>query len=254
MLKVSKVFVFCALFSTASLWAAALDSAKVATPAVVSAALPKDSNSTEHPLSLVEPPVLELKRQTPDFRIFNDRALIGREYGFGMAGSLVAGALGFYIGSGIETAISGSKEAHQGTLEFSGIRYDNYYGAFWGGSTGLLFGSAFTTYFIGQSDEDDGYLYPTILGAALATGGALAIASWMGVNDDIGWTPFIPLLAIPSLGGVAGFNISRWFSDHKREKAVNPTADVHILAPRFGWTHSHDAGDGFIVQALNLSF
>ncbi len=198
--------------------------------------------------------VAEPQRQAPDFRLFNDPPLMAREYGFGILGSIVSGTLGFFIGSGIETAISGEAAAHKGTLSFTGIRYDNNYGAFWGGSTGILLGSALTTYFVGETDEEEGSLFPTLLGTAAATGGALAIASWMGVNDDIDWKPFIPLLAVPSLGGTLGYNVSRWFNDHKREKQVSKTAGLHFHAPLIGFIPSHNGGQTLMVKALNLSF
>ena len=80
---------------------------------------------------------LEFKRDPPDRRLFNDPRLAAKEYGAGILGSVVAGTLCFYIGSGIETAIVGETDAHKGTLKFTGIRYDNYKGAFWGGATRL---------------------------------------------------------------------------------------------------------------------
>src|SRR4051812_29295048 len=53
-----------------------------------------------------------ITRKPPDFRLINDPPLVAREYGFGILGSLVAGTLGFYIGSGIETAITSESRAH----------------------------------------------------------------------------------------------------------------------------------------------
>jgi hypothetical protein len=208
--------------------------------------------------SMQEPTPLEVKgpepiRQAPDYRFFNDPPLLAREYSFGMAGSLVAGALSFYIGSGIESAFNGSK-AHKGTLKFTGIRYDNYYGAFYGGATGLLLGSALTTYFVGQTDEEEGGFFSTLVGSALTTGGALALASWIGVNDEISMVPFIPLLALPSLGSVIGFNLSRMFYDRKREKTVGTESAFHIRPPSLGWSRSTSGGDCLVLQALNLGF
>lgn len=229
------------------------------TPAVhaVTAPAPAESfsNSTAtEPPTPVETPVEEPRRAPQDIRLVNDTPLLGREYGFGILGSIVTGTLGFFIGSGIETAIYGETAAHKGTLSFTGIRYDNQYGAFWGGASGLLLGSAFTTYFVGETEEEDGGLFPTLIGTAVATGGALAIASWMGVNDGIHWTPFIPLLALPSIGGTLGFNVSRWFHDRKREEVVGKEAVLHVHAPSFGWTPVHGGGDRLMVQALNLTF
>jgi hypothetical protein len=189
---------------------------------------------------------LDIKRAPPDIRLFNDPTLIAKEYGFGILGSVVAGALGFYIGSGLETAFEGEAKAHKGTLSFTGIRYDNYKGAFWGGATGMLAGSALTTYFIGQMDEEDGGLFLTLVGTAAAGAGAVYIA-------HIDWKPFIPLLAIPSLGGTLGFNVSRWFSDHKREEVVGRQASVWLHAPGLAWGRT-EGGDRLEVRALNLTF
>jgi hypothetical protein len=185
--------------------------------------------------------------------LFNDYALAGRQYAFSIAGQAVAAALGFFIGSAIETAIVGEEEAHKGTLSFTGIRYDNGYGAFWGGSTGALLGSSLTVYFTGQSDEENGGYFWTLVGTGLAGAGALYAASAMGVNDDVDWKPFLPLLAIPGAGGVIGFNVSRWFNDRKRESIMGPDAGLRLHAPRFAWLPSPE-GDRFQLQALNLSF
>lgn len=189
----------------------------------------------------------------PSRALFPDASLAAREYVFGILGQTLAGALGFFIGSAIETAISGEDEAHKGTLSFTGIRYDNFYGAFWGGSMGALMGSSLTVYFTGQSDEEDGGLFWTLTGTALAGAGALYAAHLMGVNDDVDWKPFLPLLAIPSLGGVAGFNISRWFSDRKRESIMGPDAGLTLYPPRLAWGRTAE-GDRFHLQALNLGF
>jgi hypothetical protein len=231
-----------------------VDSAKNGVPVASTAdsATPPAPTPVEESI-VSEAPVLAPQRQAPDFRLFNDPPLLVNEYGFGMIGSVVAGALSFYIGSGIESAIYGS-EARKGTLKFSGIRYDNHYGAFYGGATGIILGSALTTYFVGQTDEEEGAFFPTVIGTALATGGALAIASWMGVNDEISWTPFIPLLALPSLGGVIGFNVSRLFMDHKREKIVGQQSAFYLHSPRFGWMKNSSGGNILQVQALNLTF
>jgi hypothetical protein len=244
--KACQAFVFCWSLLSATIWGAALDS----TRAVDTTAAVSDSSAVA---AVAEAPALEPVRQPQDFRIFRDPPLLVREYGFGIAGSLVAGALSFYIGSGIESAIYGSA-AHKGTLEFTGIRYDNHYGAFWGGATGLLLGSALTTYFVGETDEEEGGFWPTLLGTAVTTSGALALASWMGVNDEIGMAPFLPLLAVPSVGGVLAFNVSRMFHDKKRERTVGSQSSVHLLPPRFAWTTSSSGGDRLLLQAINLRF
>ncbi len=251
---------FVVYFSVLSVtcWGATPSSAPTldaATPVVdtVVAVAEKPAASTISTVALADNVAQDPVRQPQDFRIFRDPPLLLREYGFGMAGSIVAGALSFYIGSGIESAIY-SSAAHKGTLTFTGIRYDNYFGAFYGGSAGILLGSALTTYFVGQTDEEDGGFWPTLLGAAVTTSGALALASWMGVNDEIGMVPFIPLLAVPSLGGVLGFNVSRMFHDRKREGTIGGQTGLHLLPPRFGWTRSPSDGDRLLFQAINLRF
>jgi hypothetical protein len=249
--------------ATPSAAASASDTSKTAAPAATSPVAPAPVTVTADsiPAPTVEPAApaalatkaSEPKREPQDLRLFNDPPLMAREYGFGILGSLVAGALGFYIGSGIETAIEGESNAHQGTLGFTGIRYDNFYGAWYGGATGMVMGSALTTYFVGQTDEEDGGLFLTLVGAAAAAGGAFYIAHLMGVNDEIDWKPFIPLLAIPSMGGTLGFNVSRWFSDQAREKTVGGQTSIWMHPPRLAW--GRDAGgDRVEFRALNLTF
>lgn len=197
--------------------------------------------------------VATLPPPPPNRALFPDVSLAAREYVFGALGQTVAGALGFFIGSAIETAIAGDEDAHKGTLSFTGIRYDNFYGAFWGGTMGALMGSSLTVYFTGQSDEEDGGLFWTMAGTALAGAGALYGAHLLGVNDDVDWKPFLPLLAVPSLGGVAGFNISRWFSDRRRESIMGPDAGLTLYPPRLAWGRTAE-GDHFHLQAINLGF
>jgi hypothetical protein len=195
--------------------------------------------------------------QAASRKVFADWPLVAREYGFSVAGSAVAGALGFYIGSGIETAISGEEDAHHGWLSFTAIRYDNFYGAFWGGVTGGLLGSSLTSYFVGQTDEEDGSLVWTMIGTGVAGAGALYIASLLGANEEQDWPAFIPLVALPSMGGVAGFNISRWFSDRKRDATVKSEAaqsSLHWQAPRLGFASGRAGRPLLAVQALNFTF
>lgn len=183
-------------------------------------------------------------------KVFSDWILLSKEYGFAVVGQAVAAALGFYIGSGVETAIVGEDNSHKGWLSFTAIRYDNFQGAFWGGVTGSLIGSSLTTYFVGQTDEEDGSIFWTLFGTALAGAGALYIATEMGVEESKDWKPFIPLLALPSVGGVVGFNVSRWFSDRKREKAVGPDGSAwHWQPPSLAF-----GPEGFQVRALHLTF
>jgi hypothetical protein len=214
------------------------------------AAAPADS--AKAPADILETKV-EPKRVPPDLRLFNDPPVIGREYGFGILGSVVAGTLGFFIGSGLETAIVGESHAHKGTLSFTGIRYDNFKGAFWGGSTGVVLGSALTTYFTGQTDEEDGGLFATLVGTTAAAAGAFYLASALGVNDDVDWKPFMPLLVIPSLGGTLGFNVSRWFHDREREKVVEKEAAVRLHAPTLAWGMG-PRGERVELRALRLTF
>jgi hypothetical protein len=227
-----------------------------APPMVVDSAKDLVGTSADTAKPSVEAPALAAapaRRAPQDIRLFNDPPLIGREYGFGVLGSLVAGTLGFYIGSGIETAIVGESKAHKGTLAFKGIRYDNFKGAFWGGSTGMILGSALTTYFTGQIDEEDGGFFMTLLGTTAASAGAFYVASLMGVNDEVDWKPFIPLLAIPSVGGALGFNVSRWYHDRKREEVVGKEAAVRLHAPALALGFGQE-GERVELSALRLTF
>lgn len=224
-----------------------------AVTAVVPESLHTATDTVKPAVSMLPEPKTEPQRIAPDLRLFNDPPLIAKEYGFGIAGSLVAGTLGFYIGSGIETAIMGESKAHKGTLTFTGIRYDNFKGAFWGGATGMILGSALTTYFVGQTDEEDGGFFMTLLGTTAAAAGSYYVASLIGVNDEIDWKPFMPLLVIPSLGGTFAFNVSRWFHDQEREATVSKQASVRIHAPGLAWGIG-PSGDRLEFHALKLTF
>jgi hypothetical protein len=233
------------------------DSAR--TPAASAAPAARDTakaaaapDSAKTPADVLETKV-EPKRIPPDLRLMNDPPLIGREYGFGILGSAVAGTLGFFIGSGLETAIVGESRAHKGTLSFTGIRYDDFKGAFWGGSVGMVVGSALTIYFTGQTQEEDGGLFATLAGTTAAAAGAFYLASLMGVNDDVDWKPFMPLLVIPSLGGTLGFNVSRWFHDREREEVVGKEAGLRLHAPTVAWGMG-PRGERVEIQGLRLTF
>lgn len=240
----------------------AADSAKAAAPvpAPVTPSVAPDSakgraaiaDSSKAPADLLEVKP-EPKRIPPDIRLFNDPPLIGREYGFGILGSVVASTLGFFIGSGLETAIVGEADAHKGTLSFTGIRYDNFKGAFWGGATGMVLGSTLTTYFTGQTEEEDGGVFATLVGTTAAAAGAFYLASLAGVNDEIDWKPFIPLLAVPSLGGTLGFNVSRWLHDRKREEVISKEAAVRLHAPSLALGFG-PRGERVEISALRLTF
>jgi len=218
-------------------------------------AAPVDSNKAPAEVVEAKPETVkpEPKRLPPDFRLINDPPLIGREYGFGILGSVVASTLGFFIGSGLETAIMGESRAHKGTLSFTGIRYDNFKGAFWGGSSGMVLGSALTIYFTGQTEEEDGGLFATLAGTTAAAAGAFYLASLMGVNDNVDWKPFIPLLAVPSLGGTLGFNVSRWFHDRQREEVVGKEAAIRLHAPSLAFGLG-PRGERLEIRALRLTF
>lgn len=192
-------------------------------------------------------------RQPSSRALFQDYSLVSQQYLFGVLAQAVAGTLGFYIGSGLETAIAGEEEAHQGTLSFTGIRYDNFYGAFWGASIGGFLGSSLAVYFTGQNNEEDGGYFWTLFGTVLAGSGALYLADLMGVEEEVDWKPYLPLLAIPSAGGVLGFSISRWFSDRKRESIMGPDARIRVHPPRLAMALTPE-GERFQLQALNLSF
>lgn len=183
-----------------------------------------------------------------DKAIFNDRSLAWREYGYGALGGLVAGTLGFFIGSGLESAIRGNK-AKNGTLGFSGIRYDDFHGAFYGGCGALWVGSALTSYFTGAVDEEDGSAIWTLLGGAATTAAGMALASTLGVHDRVDWPAFIPLIALPATGATLAFNVSRYFNDRKRESRTA----AGWQAPRMQWGWN-DQGSSLRVDALRWSF
>jgi len=193
---------------------------------------------------------LPLSEAEPEIKLFNDPGLATREYGFGVVGGVVAGSLGFFIGSGLESAIFGNR-AKNGTLEFTGIRYDNFHGSFYGGSAGIWLGSALTAYFVGEVDEEKGSVLLTLLGGAATTAASYALASAMGVHDEAGLLPFIPLTLLPPTGAVLAYNVSRYFGDKRRLRETRKTS--HIQAPSFqlGF-NSH--GPRMQVNALKVSF
>lgn len=234
------------------------DSSKAAAAPITPAAAPESLETTPAPAPAAAATGIAAAPSAaavqPSSRaLFQDYTLVSQQYVFGVVAQAVAGALGFFIGSGLETAIAGEEEAHQGTLSFTGIRYDNFYGAFWGGTIGGFMGSSLAVYFTGQSNEEDGGYFWTLFGTALAGTGALYLADLMGVEEEVDWKPFIPLLAIPSAGGVLGFSVSRWFSDRKRESVMGPDAGIRVHPPRLAMSLTPD-GERFQLQALNLSF
>jgi hypothetical protein len=188
--------------------------------------------------------------QPQESKIFNDPPLALKQYGYGALGGVVAGALGFYIGSGLESAIRGS-EAKNGTLEFTGIRYDNFHGSFYGGGTGLWLGSALTAYFVGSVDEEDGGVWATLAGGALTTAAAMGLATTLGVHDRIDWPAMLPLVAVPASGAMLSFNVSRYFRDKERARATGET--VGWQPPRVQWGYAGEAS-GFRLDALRWTF
>lgn len=195
----------------------------------------------------------DVARNAPENSVFYDRPLLLKQYGYGVLGSVLAGALGFYIGNAFEGALFGS-DSHKGYLSFSGIRYEHKRGPFWGGGAGVLFGSGLTVFFMGDTDEEEGNVWWTMLGGTLTTAAALYLADVAHVQTERSMVPFIPLLVVPSTGAVAGYHISRWFNDKKRREITEPPASSAVLhAPRIGMVPGRD-GMMLRVDALNLSF
>jgi hypothetical protein len=186
-----------------------------------------------------KPATVEKEKPT-DFRIFNDQSLAMREYGFGILGGVVAGTLGFYIGSGLESAIQG-KDAKNGTLEFKGIRYDNFHGAFYGGCGALWLGSSLTSYFVGEIDEEDGGALWTLFGGAASTAAAMALATALDVNDHRNWQSFIPLVVLPATGSTLAFNVSRYFRDKRRATLTQNTRGWQPPTVQLGWLDNTSA-------------
>ena len=189
----------------------------------------------------------------PQNSVFYDHPMILRQYGLGIAGSVVAGALGFYIGNAFESAINGDN-SREGYLSFTGIRFATNSGPFWGGGSGVLLGSTLTAFFVGETDEEDGSIFWTVLGGAATTAAAFALADLAGVENfgEHPLTPFIPLLIVPTTGAVAGYHISRWFNDKKRHKITEPSSAL-LLPPRLAIAPRHD-GMALRLDAINLSF
>jgi len=194
----------------------------------------------------------------PDNSVFYDKPLVARQYGLGVVSGLLAGALGFYIGNAFEGAIFGG-DSHKGYLNFTGIRYEHNRGPFWGGGSGLYLGSALAVYFVGETDEEQGNLWWTLAGGAVTTAAAFALADMAGVQEERGLLPFVPLLALPAVGSVTGYHVSRWFNDKKRreltEDANPPKASGMMLhPPRVGMAPAREGGMVMRLDALNLTF
>lgn len=214
-------------------------------------------------LSAFSGPGVPVDRTAPENPIFYDKPLVLRQYGYGMLAGVVAGSLGFYIGNAFEGMIFGSN-SRKGYLSFTGVRYEHSRrflgmpagGPFLGGSLGLLGGSAFTAFFVGDSDEEPGSILWTVAGGAVSTVAALALADAAGVGKDRGMLPFLPLVALPPIGAVGGYQVSRWFNDRKRRRVTEPGGEhsgVLLHAPRLGMAPGPD-GMVMRLEALHLTF
>jgi hypothetical protein len=193
--------------------------------------------------------------------VFYDKPLMLKQYGYGMLASVVAGSFGFYIGNAFEGAIFGG-HSRKGYLSFTGIRYEHSRsflgmpagGPFLGGFTGVYLGSALTVFFVGDMDEEQGGVWTTLAGGALTTAAAFALADVAGVQEERGMLAFVPLLALPSVGAVGGYHVSRWFNDRKRRRITEPAADGPVLhAPKLGMAPGPD-GMVMRLDALHLTF
>lgn len=200
-------------------------------------------------------PSVNLKTINP---IFYDHPLMLKQYGYGVLSGVLAGALGFYIGNAFEGAIFGGR-SHKGYLSFTGIRYEHNRGPAWGGGIGLVAGSSLAVFFAGDMDEEQGSVLWTVAGGALTSAAAFALADLAGVQEDRGLLAFAPLLALPPLGAVGGYQISRWFNDKKRQRVTAGEGSASLPqgpmlhAPRLGFAPGAD-GTMMRVDALNLTF
>jgi hypothetical protein len=190
--------------------------------------------------------------------MFYDRPLMLRQYGYGVLATFLAGSLGFYIGNAFEGAIFGGN-SQKGYLSFTGIRYDHKRGPFWGGGAGLFVGSSLAVFFVGDMDEEQGSVLWTMAGGALTSAAALALADVAGVQEKRGMLAFVPLLALPPVGAVGGYHLSRWMNDKKRHRITEGGASAALVpgpvlhAPRFGFAPSAE-GTVMRLDALNLTF
>ncbi len=187
----------------------------------------------------------------PENPVFYDHSLVLSQYGFGTLGSVVAGAMGFYLGNAFASGFFHS-DAHQGYLSFTGIRYRDYSGPFYGGLSGVLLGSVVTVFFVGDLDEEPGNIFLTALGGMATTAAAFYLAKVSGVQHQRSLLPFVPLLILPSTGTVVTWQVSRWFNDRERRKITEPGTAL-LLPPRLGVTPRPD-GLALRLDALNLSF
>ncbi len=190
----------------------------------------------------------------PQNSVFYDHPLVLRQYGLGVVGSVVAGTLGFYIGNAFDGLFNGHN-SHEGYLSFTGIRFGYNTGAFWGGGSGVLLGSALTAFFVGETDEEQGSVFWTVLGGTATTALAFVVADLAGVQKlgEHPMLPFIPLLILPTTGAVTGYQVSRWFNDKKRRKITEPGSSALLLPPRLAIAPRPE-GMALRLDAINLSF
>jgi hypothetical protein len=192
-----------------------------------------------------------IRWNAPQNPVFYDKQLLVRQYGFGMIGGVVAGALCFYIGNAFEGAIFDT-DSKKGYLSFTGVRYEHLRGPFWGGGTGVLFGSALTVFFIGDSDEEQGGFWLTLLGGALTSAAAFGLADQMGVQEERSWSYMVPLVALPPLGSIAGYHVSRWMNDRKRRK-ITEVGSAGWQPPRLA-VSPEPGGLALRMDALHFTF
>jgi hypothetical protein len=247
-IRISALFsVLCAVAGTAT--------AQIAAPEAV----PEFSAANPQATIPVSVPGAEasVTARSPENPVFYDRPLMLRQYGYGVLAGSLAGAVGFYIGNAFEGAIFGG-DSHKGYLSFTGIRYRHKRGPFWGGGAGLLFGSSLTVFFIGDADEEPGSVLMTVAGGALTTAAAVMLADAIGVQKERGMLAFVPLIALPPIGAVGGYHVSRWFNDRKRrsitESGESSASGPALHAPRFGFVPGVGGEAGWRLDALNLTF
>ncbi len=153
--------------------------------------------------------------QQPAF--FSEPGLISQKLGFSALGTAALGAISFYSGAGIEALVLDDPDRF-GRLNFRGVRYNNFSGAFNGGAIGMALGSGLITYWVGQANEEDGGFWMTLAGSSLGTVAALAIANYTDVEEELTWVPFVPFLTLPPAGALLGFSWSRWLRDKERNR------------------------------------
>jgi len=207
---------------------------------------PSTSTTSTSP-TVATPPVWN----APQNSVFYDHSLIMTQYGFGTLGSVVAGAMGFYLGNAFAGAAF--TNPHEGYLSFTGIRYHDWTGPFYGGASGVLLGSVITVFFFGEMDEEPGSIWLTTLGGIATTAAGFYLAKVSGVQDQRSLLPFVPLLIFPATGAVVGWQVSRWFNDRERRKITEPGTAL-LLPPRLEIAPRSNGQMALRLDAVNLSF